>query len=256
MYLPTYYLEYKIINNRPGLLGDLASLFGLLKINIETIASIESGCRGLLINIRDKKTKENLYNTLLGVDDLQINVFREPNLFDLLALKHGKKIKKEKSSNYFSFTRDNLELLIDFLSEYLRSKDYALIGFKGSPRIGKTETAIAASIHANKNWQLISSTLLRKIARTKISENLLNTKSVFIIDAITTFYRSNSEHISLVKKILKMNIPKIIEHPEVIVKETEYKWDDFDLLIELVDKEKSGENINKYIHTFNSFDIS
>ncbi len=33
--METLYMEYKIIKNRPGLLGDLASLLGLLQINIK-----------------------------------------------------------------------------------------------------------------------------------------------------------------------------------------------------------------------------
>ncbi len=254
--MSTYYLEYKIVNNRPGLLGDLASLFGLLKINIETIASIESGYRGLLIKIDNDKEKKILHNALQGVTDLKMTAFREPGLFDLLALKHGKKVKKNKKTNSFLFNREDLELLIDFLSEHLKHNSKSLIGFKGSPRIGKTETAIAASIHANKNWQLISSTLLRKIARTKISDDFLNQGSVFIIDAITTFYRSTSEHILLVKKILKLNLPRIIEHPEILIKETEYNWEDFDLIIELVNGDKPSEKLDKYMYSFNSFDIS
>ncbi|PAF40125.1 ACT domain protein, partial [Terribacillus saccharophilus] len=32
-----WYLEYEIQHNRPGLLGDISSLLGMLSINIKTI---------------------------------------------------------------------------------------------------------------------------------------------------------------------------------------------------------------------------
>ncbi len=44
-----WYLEYEIIINRPGLLGDISSLLGMLSINIITINGIDRGRRGLLI---------------------------------------------------------------------------------------------------------------------------------------------------------------------------------------------------------------
>ena len=38
-----WYLEYEIIINRPGLLGDISSLLGMLSINIVTINGIDRG---------------------------------------------------------------------------------------------------------------------------------------------------------------------------------------------------------------------
>lgn len=253
----SFYLEYKIINNRPGLLGNVASLLGLLKINILTIASIEDNYRGLLIEINKEESLKLIINSLNFSDDLMLTALRKPDFIDILALKHGKKIKNKDNKNYYIFYREDLDILIDFLSEYLKINTNALIGFKGSPRIGKTETAIAAAVHANKRWQLLSSTLLRKIAITKISKELLDFNSVFIIDAITTFHRSNAEHIAFVNDILKLSIPRIIEHPEVLIQESEYLWDDFDLILELRDNnEDAGISRNNYIHSYNSFDIS
>ena len=43
-----YYMEYQILKDRPGLLGDVASLIGMLKLNIQTISSIENHRRGFI----------------------------------------------------------------------------------------------------------------------------------------------------------------------------------------------------------------
>ena len=48
-----WYLEYEIQKNRPGLLGDISSLLGMLSINIITINGIDEDRRGLLILAKD-----------------------------------------------------------------------------------------------------------------------------------------------------------------------------------------------------------
>ena len=256
--METLYLEYRIVSNRPGLLGDIASLLGLLKINIVTIASIEGGCRGLLIEIKDLKTKMTLEDTIKAMDELKICCLRQPNLFDFLALKHGKRIQAVNNNKHFHFKRTDLHLLIDFLSEYIKANPTSLIGFDGEPGIGKTETIIAASVHARKHWQLLSSTLLRKIARSRISEDSINTDTVFIIDSITTFRRAPAEHVRFIKKFINNPIPRVVEHPAVFIEATDFNEGDFDLFVELNDQNKEVENSFDPTsqHSFNSFDIS
>lgn len=41
-----WYMEYKIHKNRPGLLGDIASMLGILGVNILTINGVEGERRG------------------------------------------------------------------------------------------------------------------------------------------------------------------------------------------------------------------
>ncbi len=256
-----YYLEYEIIKNRPGLLGDVASLLGLLNVNIVKIASIEDKLRGMLIEFQNNEKKQVVIDSLNAIDNLKFNLLRKPLFLDYLAIKHGKKLKPKTEQAYagvvlYSFYRDDLHLLIDFLSGYLEMHETALIGFIGNPRIGKTETAIAAAVHANKHWQLLSTTLLRKIARTKIADDLVNKDSVFIIDAITSFQRSTADHIKFIKNIVNKKVPRIVEHPDIFIRETDFSWPDFDLLIELTDPEQNENNKDDYLHTFSSFDIS
>ena len=44
-----WYFEYEIQVNRPGLLGDISSLMGMLSINIVTINGVDVSRRGMLL---------------------------------------------------------------------------------------------------------------------------------------------------------------------------------------------------------------
>lgn len=44
-------MEYKIHKNRPGLLGDIASMLGMLEVNILTINGVEGKTRGIFARI-------------------------------------------------------------------------------------------------------------------------------------------------------------------------------------------------------------
>ena len=258
-YMNTLFLEYKILHDQPGLLGDVASLMGLLDINIQTIASIEGQNRGFLLDISDSEKRNKLAETLKSISDLKILNFRKPALEDFLALKHGKKISLRKEKNTYNFCRTELELLLDFMSHYLSRDKEVKIGLKGAPKIGKTETAIAAAVHANKEWRLLSTTLLRKIAVTKLSSEKIDIQTVYIIDAITTFHRSTAEHVRFIKNFLaEVSAPIIIEHPQIFIEETQYEIEIFDVLVELSSENYSSKenDLKKYIQSFNSFDSS
>ena len=53
-----WYMEYKIHKNRPGLLGDIASLLGMLEVNILTINGVENRTRGMLLQTNDDEKIE------------------------------------------------------------------------------------------------------------------------------------------------------------------------------------------------------
>lgn len=248
------YLEYRILNNRPGLLGAIASTIGLLRINIVSVASIQEDSRAFLLENVTPDKGEILFDYLSGIKDLEVLAFRKPDLTDFLALKHGRRIKKQGSRPpKYVFAREDLDLLVDFLSDHLISGKTRKIGFAGNPRIGKTETSIAACVHANKHWVIVSSTLVRKTARTSMTSKELSPDNVFLIDAITSWQRSTPQHIQLVERVLEGEGLLIIEHPEVFLTEKGLEEDYFDLMIELKGKEDSKPYIG---HSFNSFDIS
>ena len=59
-----WYLEYEIQVNRPGLLGDISSLLGMLRVNIVTINGVDGGHRGMLYGLKTM-IRLNVLNKLL-----------------------------------------------------------------------------------------------------------------------------------------------------------------------------------------------
>ncbi|PLR94786.1 DUF3388 domain-containing protein [Bacillus sp. T33-2] len=229
-----WYLEYEIQNNRPGLLGDISSLLGMLAINIVTINGVDEGRRGLLILAKDDEQIERLESILHTMDTIKVMKLREPKLRDRLAVRHGRYIQRDADDRKtFRFVRDELGLLVDFMAELFKQEGHKLIGIRGMPRVGKTESIVAASVCANKRWLFLSSTLLKQTVRTQLIEDEYNENNLFIIDGIVSTRRANERHWQLVREIMRLPAVKVVEHPDIFVQNTEYSMDDFDYFIEL-----------------------
>src|SRR5690606_33551218 len=153
---------------------------------------------------------------------------------DRLAVRHGRYIERDSDDHKtFRFTRDELGLLVDFLGEIFKREGNQTIGLRGMPRVGKTESVIAGSVCAGKRWAFVSSTLLRQTVRSQMSEEELNPHNVFIIDGIISTIRSNEKHYRLLRDIIAMPSTKVIEHPDIFIRESEYDYDLFDCIVEL-----------------------
>jgi hypothetical protein len=245
-----WYLEYYISKDRPGLLGDIASLLGMLSINIVTVSGVDEKNRGFLIQTDDRQKISALRGMLRQVENITVTALRQPTLLDRLALRHGKLIRRESdNTRTYKFTRDEVGILVDFLGELLKQEGNQVIGIRGMPRVGKTESIVAASVYANKRWTFISSTLLRQTVRTQLAEDEFNSENmVYILDGIVSTLRANEQHRRLVREIMRMEAPKVIEHPDIFVRETEFTWQDFDRIIELrntVDEEITYQLIDQ-----------
>jgi hypothetical protein len=247
-------MEYKIHKNRPGLLGDVASLMGMLDINIVTINGVEGRTRGMLLQTNDEEKIELMGKMLKKVDNITITALRTPKLVDILAVRHGRYIERDSDDRKtFRFTRDELGLLVDFLGEVFKKEGNQVIGLRGMPRVGKTESIIAGSVCANKRWTFVSSTLLRQTVRSQLSDDEMNPNNVFIVDGIVSTIRSNEKHYSLLREIMAMPSTKVIEHPDIFVRESEYDYNTFDYIIELrnnPDEEINYESITNSIEGF------
>ncbi|MET3207766.1 UNVERIFIED_CONTAM: hypothetical protein ABIC26_000702 [Paenibacillus sp. PvR008] len=229
-----WYMEYKIHKNRPGLLGDIASMLGILGVNILTINGVEGERRGMLLESDDDEKIRILGDTLKKASNITVTALRAPRLVDILAVRHGRYIDRDSDDRKtFRFTRDELGLLVDFLGEVLKRDGNQVIGLRGMPRVGKTESIIASSVCAMKRWTFVSSTLLRQTVRSQLSEEEMNPNNVFIIDGIVSTIRSNERHYHLLQEIMSMPSTKVIEHPDVFVRESGYSFDDFNIIIEL-----------------------
>lgn len=229
-----WYMEYKIHKNRPGLLGDIASLMGMLEINILTINGVEDFTRGMLLETSDDEKIKIMGKMLEKVDNITLTALRAPKLVDILAVRHGRYLERDSDDRKtFRFTRDELGLLVDFLGEICKREGNQVVGVRGMPRVGKTESIIAGSVCSNKRWTFVSSTLLRQTVRSQLSEEELNKDNIFIIDGIVSTLRSNEKHHLLLQKLMSMSSTKVIEHPDIFVRETEYNYDVFNYIIEL-----------------------
>lgn len=231
-----WYLEYEITTNRPGLLGDISSLLGMLSINIVTINGVDQGRRGLLILAKNHDQIVRLESILHTMDTIRVIKLRVPKLRDRLAVRHGRYIQRDADDKKtFRFVRDELGLLVDFMAELFKKDGHKLIGIRGMPRVGKTESVVAASVCANKRWLFVSSTLLKQTIRNKLIEDEYSEDNLFIIDGIVSTRRANERHWQLVREIMRLPAVKVVEHPDIFVQNTEYTLDDFDYIIELRD---------------------
>ena len=250
-----FYLEYEIHKNKPGLLGAITTLLGMLEINILTVNSINQVRRGFLLEYIDEGKIIALKNALFSVESIRITAFRIPTLLDRLALRHGQRLDMAKTDPpTYRFTREDLGVLVDFLGDTLLEGGHRIIGVRGLPRVGKTEAAISACVYAKKKWVLLSSTIFRQTIRRELLHEEKD-NSVFLIDGITSTTRGDSSHWELLKGVLDLPIPKIIEHPDVFLRDGSL-YVDFDLMIELRNKPEDDITMDDISMSFSSFDIS
>ncbi|MTH51785.1 DUF3388 domain-containing protein [Bacillus mangrovi] len=229
-----WYLEYEIQKNRPGLLGDVSSLLGMLSINIVTINGVDDSRRGLLLKCEHNDQIKRLESILHTMDTITVTKLRKPKLRDRLAVRHGRYIQRDADDKKtFRFVRDELGLLVDFMAELMKQDGHKLIGIRGMPRVGKTESIVASSVCANKRWLFVSSTLLKQTLRSQLIADEYDSNNLFIIDGIVSTRRGTERHLQLVREIMRLSATKIVEHPDIFVQNTEYSLDDFDYIIEL-----------------------
>lgn len=235
MSMNEWYLEYEIHQNRPGVLGGISSLIGFLSINILTINGLEHNRRGMLIKADDSQKIEMLAKMLDQMDTITVTALRPPKMTDRLAIRHGRFIVRDDDdeNRIYRFTRDEIGILVDFMGELFKKKGHQLIGIRGMPRVGKTESIVASSVYANKRWLVISSTLLKQTIRDRLHQHEISYDQVYIIDGMVSTRRGSEEHRLLIQEIFSLPATKVVEHPDVFIRMTDYTLQDFDYIIEL-----------------------
>lgn len=244
-----WYFEYEIQVNRPGLLGDIASLLGMLRVNIVTINGVDATRRGMLIRAEQDESIERFISIVSTMEHINVTRFRIPKLRDRLAVRHGHYIPKDADEkNTFRFVRSELGILVDFMAELFKIDGNKLIGIRGMPRVGKTESIVAASVCANKKWIFLSSTMIKQTIRNSLIGDEFNGNNIFILDGALTRRTHDERHQQLVREIMNMDTIKVVEHPDIFVQNSNYKIEDFDYIIELrshEDEEITYELIEK-----------
>lgn len=233
-FMGEWYFEYEIQVNRPGLLGDIASLLGMLRVNIVSINGIDEDRRGMLLKAEKQESIERFMSIVSTMDNIHVTKFREPKVRDRLAVMHGKYITRDADEkNTFRFVRDELGILVDFMAELFKKEGNKLIGIRGMPRVGKTESVVAASVCANKKWIFLSSTMIKQTVRNQLIGDEFNQNNLFILDGAVTRRTTDERHQQLVREIMRLPATKVVEHPDLFVQHSEYKLEDFDYIIEL-----------------------
>ncbi|WP_018660186.1 DUF3388 domain-containing protein [Heyndrickxia acidiproducens] len=229
-----WYLEYELTVNRPGLLGDISSLLGMLSINIISINGVDDKKRGLLLLVKSEEQIGRLESILQTMETIKVTKIREPKLRDKLAVRHGRYIQRDHDDRKtFRFVRDDLGILVDFMAELFKREGHKLIGIRGMPRVGKTESIVAASVCANKKWIFVSSTMIKQTVRSQLIDDEYSLNNIFILDGVVSTERANEQHWQLVREIMQLPAVKVVEHPDIFVQYSEYSLDDFDYIIEL-----------------------
>ena len=233
-----WYLEYEITVNRAGLLGDISSLLGMLGISFVTINGVDQGKRGLLIKTDQLEKVERFEQIVKEINEIEITKLRVPELRDRLAVRHGRYIEQDADDKKtFKFEREDLGLLVDFLAELFKEEGHKLIGIRGMPRVGKTESIVAGSVCAHKRWLFISSTLIKQTVRRSLFKGEYDSNHVYIIDGAVTARELNPEHQELVREVMTLPSIKVVEHPDLFVESCNYNMEDFDYIIELRENE-------------------
>jgi len=229
-----WYVEYEIQVNRPGLLGDIASLLGMLRVNIVTINGVDGGHRGMLVRTENDDQIKRFELIASTMETIQVKKIREPKLRDILAVRHGRYIQRDVDDRKtFRFIRSELGVLVDFMAELFKTEGHKLIGIRGMPRVGKTESVVAASVCANKKWIFLSSTMIKQTVRNNLAGDEFSKDNIFILDGIVTRKSGDERHMQLVREMMSMPSIKVVEHPDMFVQHSEYDMEDFDYIIEL-----------------------
>lgn len=251
-----WYFEYRIVQDRAGLLGDVATLFGMLGINIQTVNSLNGGRRSFLLMATEEQTKQ-LQMALANFQAIAVTAIHRPTLLDYIALRHGKSVEALPTRPpVYRFLREDLEMMIDFLASHLAQDNPITVGLRGSPNVGKTEATIAACVHANKRWVVVSGTIMRQVIRTELDQEERSSQAVLLIDAITSVSRPIPGHRRLLDELAQMPVSKVIEHPDIFIREGIVSLDELDLIIEV---RNHTEDVIKYDlipMSCNSFDCS
>ena len=97
---------------------------------------------------------------------------------------------------------------------------------------------------------------MRQVMRRVLSEEERSRDCVFLIDGIVSSVRGSHEHKKLVADILSLPFPKVIEHPDIFLRENSLSVDYFDYIIELRRVQDEVIDYNLISDSFSAFDIS
>lgn len=93
-----WYLECRVVKDRPGVLSELASLMARHRVNIVAITTgleevsadkIRPTCLRFLLQVNEDSELGVVRNALPEVKELEVTAFRKPTSLDMITLKYG-----------------------------------------------------------------------------------------------------------------------------------------------------------------------
>src|SRR5699024_8248924 len=161
------------------------------------------------------------------MDTIELRKLRKPNLRDKIAVRHGRYIHGDcDNRKIVRFVRDEIGMLVDFLAELFKKEGHKLIGIRGMPRVGKTESIVAGSVSANKRWLIISCTILKQTIRNELTNGEYSHHNIYTIDGGASHPRTNEQHWQLIREIMQRPATKVTEHTDCLADATQYDLDD------------------------------
>lgn len=93
-----WYLECKVLKDRPGVLSEITSLMARHKVNIIAITTgleevspekIRPNCLRFLLQVNPDSEFGIVRNAVPEVKELEVTAFRKPTSLDMITLKYG-----------------------------------------------------------------------------------------------------------------------------------------------------------------------
>lgn len=93
-----WYLECKVVKDRPGVLSEITSLMARHRVNIIAVTTgmeevtpdkIRPTCLRLLLQVTEESEFGVVRNALPEIGELHVSAFRKPTSLDMITLKYG-----------------------------------------------------------------------------------------------------------------------------------------------------------------------
>jgi len=75
--------------------------------------------------------------------------------------------------------------------------------------------------------------MIKQTVRNQLMGDERSDNNIFILDGIVTRKASDERHMQLIREMMRMPTIKVVEHPDMFVKQSDYSIEDFDYIIEL-----------------------
>lgn len=93
-----WYLECKVLKDKPGILSEMASLMARHKVNIAAVTTgleeiephkVRPTCLRLLLQVDEDSQFGVVKNSIPEIEELEVSALRKPTPLDMITMKYG-----------------------------------------------------------------------------------------------------------------------------------------------------------------------